>query len=69
MSDMSMSSRPWSGEVGLIDRAMLSRHVKDAVSPIYYVAGPPKLVTAMQAMLKAQPVADADVRAEAFSGY
>jgi ferredoxin-NADP reductase len=69
MSDMSMSSRPWSGEVGLIDRAMLSRHVKDAVSPIYYVAGPPKLVTAMQAMLKAQSVADADVRAEAFSGY
>ena len=48
---------------------MLSKHLKDAVSPIYYVAGPPKLVTAMRAMLKAQSVADADIRAEEFSGY
>jgi ferredoxin-NADP reductase len=69
MSDMAMSSRPWSGETGLIDRVMLSKHLKDAVSPIYYVAGPPKLVTAMKAMLKAQSVADADIRAEEFSGY
>jgi ferredoxin-NADP reductase len=69
MSDMAMSSRPWSGETGLIDRAMLAKHLKDAVSPIYYVAGPPKLVKAMQAMLKAQSVSDANVCAEEFSGY
>jgi ferredoxin-NADP reductase len=69
MSDMSQSSRPWSGETGTIDRAMLSRYLKDAVSPIYYVAGPPKLVIAMRAMLKTQSVADADIRAEEFSGY
>jgi ferredoxin-NADP reductase len=69
MSDMAMSSRPWSGETGLIDRVMLSKHLKDAVSPIYYVAGPSKLVKAMQAMLRAQSVSDANVRAEEFSGY
>jgi ferredoxin-NADP reductase len=69
MSDMSQSSRPWSGETGTIDRAMLSRYLKDAVSPVYYVAGPPKLVIAMRAMLKTQSVADADIRAEEFSGY
>jgi len=69
MSDMSQSSRPWSGETGTIDRAMLSRYLKDASSPVYYVAGPPKLVIAMRAMLKTQSVADADIRAEEFSGY
>lgn len=69
MSDMAMSSRPWSGETGLIDRVMLSKHLKDAVSPIYYVAGPPKLVKAMRAMLKAQSISDANVCAEEFSGY
>jgi ferredoxin-NADP reductase len=69
MSDMSQSSRPWSGETGTIDRAMLSRYLKDAVSPVYYVAGPPKLVIAMRAMLKTQSVADADIRVEEFTGY
>jgi ferredoxin-NADP reductase len=69
MSDMSQSSRPWSGETGLIDRAMLARHLKNATSPVYYLAGPPKLVVAMRAMLKTQSVADADIRAEEFSGY
>jgi ferredoxin-NADP reductase len=69
MSDMSQSSRPWSGETGTIDRAMLSRYLKDAVPPVYYVAGPPKLVIALRAMLKTQSVADADIRAEEFSGY
>jgi ferredoxin-NADP reductase len=69
MSEMSSSQRPWSGETGLIDHALLSRHLKDAVSPIYYVAGPPAMVQALSETLKKQSVPDADIHAEEFSGY
>jgi ferredoxin-NADP reductase len=46
MTEMSKSHQPWHGEAGLIDRAMLSRYLKGAVSPIYYIAVPPELVKA-----------------------
>jgi ferredoxin-NADP reductase len=69
MSDMASSQRPWKGETGLIDQAMLSRHLKDTVSPIYYVAGPPDMVQALGGMLKKQSIPDQDIHAEEFSGY
>src|SRR6185312_10053899 len=40
MTDMGKSHQPWQGETGLINKEMLARYVKDAVSPIYYIAGP-----------------------------
>jgi ferredoxin-NADP reductase len=69
MSDMGKSHRPWTGETGMIDQAMLSRHLGGAASPIYYVAGPPGMVTALQGMLTKQSVKAADIHAEEFSGY
>jgi ferredoxin-NADP reductase len=69
MSEMASSQRPWKGETGLIDQAMLSRHLKDTVSPIYYVAGPPDMVQALGGMLKKQSIPDQDIHAEEFSGY
>jgi NAD(P)H-flavin reductase len=69
MTEMAASQRPWSGETGLVDDAMLSRHLRDAVAPIYYVAGPPAMVQALSQTLKKQSVSDADIHAEEFSGY
>jgi ferredoxin-NADP reductase len=69
MSEMATSHRPWNGETGLIDQAMLSRHLSDAVSPIYYVAGPPEMVKGLREMLSKESVDDDDIRAEEFSGY
>ncbi len=69
MSEMAKSHRPWTGETGFIDRAMLSRHLHGAEAPLYYLAGPPGMVKAMRAMLIEQPVSDGDIHAEEFSGY
>ncbi len=69
MSEMARSHRSWTGETGLIDQAMLSRHLSDAVSPLYYIAGPPEMVRDLHAMLATQSVNDDDIRAEEFSGY
>ena len=59
----------WKGETGPIDKAMLHRHLDDLNKPIYYVTGPPEMVSAMQKLLKDAGVNAANVRAEEFSGY
>jgi hypothetical protein len=48
---------------------MLSRHLKFAVWPIYYLAGPPGMVKGLHQMLKTAGVGENDIRAEEFSGY
>ena len=69
MTSMDKSHGPWSGERGFIDRAMLLRYIPDLQGPIYYVAGPPSMVTAMRRMLASAAVDEDDIRTEEFSGY
>jgi ferredoxin-NADP reductase len=69
MTEMSKSHRPWQGQTGLIDKEMLARHLKDAISPIYYVAGPPDVVKALQTTISQAGIDNDDIRAEEFAGY
>ena len=69
MAEMAKSSRAWSGETGFLDRAMLERHLKDLSASVYYVAGPPGLVEAMQEMLVEAGVKDDAIRTDEFYGY
>ena len=69
MAEMEKSSRPWKGETGFINAAMLSKHISSLQGPIYYVAGPPVMVTAMRQMLIQASVDEDDIRTEEFAGY
>jgi|SRR5579864_2656697 len=69
MTDMTKSRQFWHGEVGLIDKEMLARYLKDAISPIYYVAGPPEMVKGLHKMINEAGVDDDNIRAEEFAGY
>jgi ferredoxin-NADP reductase len=69
MTAMPRSRKVWNGETGLIDNEMLSRHLTDLQGPIYYVAGPPSMVTGMRKMLVAAGVDEDDIRTEEFGGY
>jgi ferredoxin-NADP reductase len=69
MVEMDKSSRPWNGDTGFLDRAMLERHLKDLSERVYYVAGPPGLVEAMQKMLVAAGVAEEAIHTDEFFGY
>lgn len=76
MTEIEKSTRPWKGEVGMIDYKMLDRHLKVAASPqwysagpIYYIAGPPQMVRDLQTMLTNAGVDSDDIRIEEFSGY
>jgi ferredoxin-NADP reductase len=69
MVEMAKSSRPWDGETGLLDRAMIERHLKNLSAFVYYAAGPPGLVEAMQKMLTDAGVREDAIRTDEFFGY
>ena len=69
MTEMEKSHRPWNGEAGVIGKEMLARHLKDAQSPIYYIAGPPGMVKALHGIISESGVDEGDIRTEEFSGY
>jgi ferredoxin-NADP reductase len=69
MTDMAESKQPWDGETGFIDREMLTRHLPQLAGAVYYVAGPPAMVTAMRDMLMGAGIDEDDVRSEEFAGY
>ena len=69
MTSMEKSELPWQGETGAISKALLKRHLQRAISPIYYLAGPPGMVIAMHAMLENLGVPQDDIRDEEFYGY
>src|SRR5579862_6391128 len=69
MTEIKKSPQLWKGETRLINQEMLGRHLKEAVSPIYYIAGPPAMVKGLHEMLCKAGVHDYDIHAEEFTGY
>ena len=66
----------WHGETGRISAEMLNRHLNSIASPdfhtagpVYYVAGPPAMVTGIRNVLNNAGIDDDDIRSEEFSGY
>jgi len=69
MTGMENSSRPWIGKAGFVDAALIKEVGSWVPAPIYYVAGPPAMVSAMRKMLNEAGVDDDDIRSEDFYGY
>lgn len=69
MTEPGKSSRPWQGETGYLNAALLSKHLGTVEKPIYYVVGPPGMVGALRTMLKEAHIEDSDIRTEKFAGY
>lgn len=69
MTQMEKSSGKWHGESGYITRAMLMKYIGDLTQPIYYISGPPAMVTTMRKTLNDSGVNDDNIRTEEFSGY
>lgn len=71
MTNMEKSRQRWPGRTGYVNWQLVSESLKDvaSLSPVYYTAGPPNMVRAMQAMLEAAGVDNEDIRTEEFDGY
>ena len=59
----------WHYERGHISREMLTRYLLGLNRPVYYIAGPSGMVTAMTNLLNASGVSEDDVKTEEFGDY
>ena len=48
---------------------MLAKYIGDLTLPIYYIAGPAEMVTALRHTLDAAGIDDDNIRTEEFTGY
>ncbi len=62
-------SLAWPYEKGHINREMLTRYLLGLEGPIYYIAGPSGMVTAMSNLLNSSGVSDDDMKTEEFGDY
>jgi ferredoxin-NADP reductase len=69
MAEMEKSEREWTGERGFITGEMVKRNLSSLQGPIYYIAGPPAMVTAMRTLCVAAGADEDDIRTEEFGGY
>jgi ferredoxin-NADP reductase len=59
----------WPYEKGHINREMLTRYLLAVKEPVYYIAGPSGMVTAMTELLNSLGVSDDDMKTEEFGDY
>jgi ferredoxin-NADP reductase len=59
----------WPYEKGHISREMLTRYLLGLKGPVYYIAGPSGMVTAMTGLLNSSGVSDDDMKTEEFGDY
>src|SRR5215831_12993812 len=69
ITEMPRSEKTWNGETGRINQKMLSKYLTDLRGPIYYVAGPPAMVSGMRKMLVESGADEDDIRSDEFAGY
>ena len=69
MTEMPRSKKTWNGETVRINQEMLSKYLNDLRGPIYYIAGPPAMVSLMRKVLVASGVDEDDIRTDEFAGY
>lgn len=59
----------WPYEKGMINKDLLAKYLPDLYKPIYYIAGPQGMVTALSEMLLEASVRQENIVTEKFSGY
>lgn len=69
MSQLDRSRFPWEGDRGRIEIDLIRRYLGEGPAPVYYIAGPPKMVADLREMLVNAGISEDDLRAEEFAGY
>ncbi|MGH8756880.1 MAG: FAD-dependent oxidoreductase, partial [Burkholderiales bacterium] len=69
MTDADKSHQPWTGLRRYVDAGFLREHIGDIMTPIFYIAGPPGMVTGIAKAVIEAGTDSARVRSEKFEGY
>ncbi|HVP41582.1 MAG TPA: FAD-binding oxidoreductase [Candidatus Krumholzibacteriaceae bacterium] len=66
---LTQPSENWEGRRGLIDLQMIKEEIPDYTERVFYVCGPPGMVTSMLNVLKTLKIPEESTKTEHFSGY
>ncbi|HYA20491.1 MAG TPA: FAD-dependent oxidoreductase [Burkholderiales bacterium] len=69
MTEANKSHRQWSGLRRIVDAHFLREHIGDIMAPVFYIAGPPGMVTGINKAVIEAGAEPARVRSEKFDGY
>lgn len=69
MTHADKSHLPWSGLRRYVNADFLREHIGDIMTPIFYIAGPPGMVTGISKAVIEAGTDSARVRSEKFEGY
>jgi ferredoxin-NADP reductase len=64
-----VSPTEWKGRQGLIDAELIATVRAEHPQPVFYVVGPPAMVSGMRQLLANCGIGDDDIRSEDFGGY
>ena len=59
----------WQGRKGKINEAMIKEFCNDLNNTLFYICGPPKMVDAMQGIIKEMNIPTQNIKIEKFAGY
>lgn len=62
-------ARGWRGKTGQINKEMVSEAIKDYKERLFYVSGPPKMVTGLKEQLLALGLPEDQIKTDSFTGY
>lgn len=68
MTDMTTSSRSWSGETGFVTETMLKKYISNVNTPMYYLVGTPGFTKAMEEILSGFGLAKESIKQDPFVG-
>ncbi len=63
------SKVPWNGEKGRISEDLIKKYITDFSTAIFYIVGPPPMVSFMEEMVKQMGIPIERIRKETFVGY
>lgn len=63
------SNTKWNDEVGRISDVLIKKYVQNIFKPLYYIVGPPKMVAAMEDIVRQLGVSNKRIFIENFVGY
>lgn len=69
ITEPNISAELWKGETGYINSALVKHYIDDLKTPIYYIAGMPDMVKAMNKMVHEAGVDKESIRSEEFSRF
>ena len=63
------STANWKGKTGRINESMIKESCNDINSAVFYICGPPGMVTGLSELLKTMNIPQQNVKIEKFAGY